>query len=369
MHRIEVRSTTEQTISTLLIESGALENVASRIHTDTYSHVVLIVDSGAAFFAPQVIASCGLSNTQILTISGGESCKELAQLERVWSFFLENGLDRKGLVIAMGGGAVTDLVGFAAATFMRGVACAYIPTTLLAQVDASIGGKSAINFGGLKNIVGNFQLPRVVVIDPATLTSLPNRELRSGFAEVIKHGALFDRAFFEEVTKIPCDSLSLSELTATIARSCELKAKIVNEDERELGPRKLLNFGHTLGHAFEALYLPPLDKKPSHGDKLLHGECVAIGMVAEAFISMELGFLSDDEFSLLESAILRSGLPIRLPSVLSVEEVLAATNKDKKREAMEIKWSLIEEIGRGVFNKLAPKDTVVNAIRYVLPVR
>jgi 3-dehydroquinate synthase len=236
-------------------------------------------------------------------------------------------------------------------------------------VDASIGGKSAINFGGLKNIVGNFQLPRVVVIDPATLATLPKRELRSGFAEVIKHGALFDRAFFEEVTKAPCDSLSLSELTAIIARSCELKVKVVNEDERELGPRKLLNFGHTLGHAFEALYLPSLDKKLLQGDKLLHGESVAIGMVAEAFISLELGFLSQGEFSLLESAILRSGLPTRLPSTLSVEEVLVATSKDKKREAMEIKWSLIEGIGHGVFNKLAPKDTVMNAIRYVLPVR
>ena len=360
LYTVEVQSRRESESSTIIIERGGLDNVASRLHVSTFSKVVLVVDAGAAGFAAKITSSCGVSDQQVLELSGGEGCKDLSHLEKLWGFFQRNELDRKGLVIALGGGAITDLVGFAAATFMRGVPVSYIPTTLLAQVDASIGGKCAINFGGSKNIVGNFQLPRVVLIDPDVLSSLPTRELRSGFAEVIKHGALFDEKFFTACTEEPCNTLPPTVLSEIIARSCELKAAIVREDERELGPRKLLNFGHTLGHAIESICL-----KLGAEKRLLHGECVSLGMIGEAYISLQLGLISKGELERVETSIAKAGLPIRLPDPLPIHEVIAATRSDKKREASEIKWSLLEGIGRGVYDKIVPNEVVEKAVHYL----
>jgi len=243
---------------------------------------------------------------------------------------------------------------------MRGVAFAAIPTTLLAQVDASIGGKTGINLAGIKNVVGVIRQPTAVIIDTETLKTLPQRELRSGFAEIVKHGLIADRSYFERVTSRPFSNWSEDELVDILFRSCEIKRITVESDERESGARKSLNFGHTLGHAIEALAL-------RHGTPITHGEAVSIGMHAAAFISRVVGSCSASDLEAVTRGLTTVGLPTRLSTPQNQEELLELMALDKKNVRGESRWTLLTCLGSCVWDRPVPADIVRQAISIIQP--
>jgi 3-dehydroquinate synthase len=275
----------------------------------------------------------------MLTVEPGESAKSLTGLGAVLDFLAAEKLDRGGVLFVVGGGVIGDLGGFAAATWLRGIDFLQVPTTLLAMVDASVGGKTAVDTPAGKNTVGAFHPPAAVVIDPATLASLPPRELRSGLAEVIKHGVIADAAAIDEVDAVaPAlfgGTPSHHTVEAMIERSVRIKANVVAADERELGLRKVLNFGHTIGHGIEA----------ASGYALLHGEAIAIGMVAEARLAEETSIADRGTALAIERAVSNAGLPSRMPSNIEADRVLALMRSDKKQRRGALEYSLPKRVG------------------------
>jgi 3-dehydroquinate synthase len=273
-----------------------------------------------------------------IVIEDGEQAKRWEVLEQVFDALLAARLGRDGVIVALGGGVVGDLAGFAAAVYQRGIDLLQVPTTLLAQVDSSVGGKTAINHARGKNMIGAFHQPRAVIADVATLDTLPDRELRAGLAEVIKHGAALDAAFLAWL-EANIDALLGREreaLTYAVRRSCELKAAIVAEDERESGGRALLNFGHTFGHAIEAA---------SGYGAWLHGEAVAAGMVMAAELSARAGLLAAAQSARLRKLIERAGLPV-VPPRIDEARWLELMALDKKSARGRMRFVLLEGPGR-----------------------
>jgi 3-dehydroquinate synthase len=287
-----------------------------------------------------------------VVVADGEQAKSWQGVEQVVDALLAARLGRDGLVVALGGGVVGDLAGFAAAIYQRGVAFVQVPTTLLAQVDSAVGGKTAINHPRGKNMIGAFHQPCAVVSDVATLDTLPDRELRAGLAEVIKHGFALDAAFVDwleaNVEKIL--ARDPAALVHAIRRSCELKARIVAEDELESGNRALLNFGHTFGHAIEA--------GAGYG-AWLHGEAVAAGMVMAAELSALMGHLSKSEVSRVRSLLRRAGLPVAGPA-LAPERLMELMSLDKKAAKGRTRFVVLEGVGRAML-KSGIDDAAVRA--------
>jgi 3-dehydroquinate synthase len=294
-----------------------------------------------------------------VVIPDGEQAKSWQGVEQVVDALLAARLGRDGLVVALGGGVVGDLAGFAAAIYQRGVAFVQVPTTLLAQVDSAVGGKTAINHPRGKNMIGAFHQPCAVVSDVATLDTLPDRELRAGLAEVIKHGFALDAAFVAwleaNVEKIL--AREREALAHAIRRSCELKARIVAEDERESGSRALLNFGHTFGHAIEA--------GAGYGT-WLHGEAVAAGMVMAAELSLLIGQLKKNEVSRVRGLLKRAGLPVAGPA-LAPQQLMDLMAFDKKAAKGSARFVLLEGIGRAALradvDPAAVREAIVAAAR------
>jgi 3-dehydroquinate synthase len=250
------------------------------------------------------------------------------------------GADRKSVIVALGGGVIGDIAGFAAAIYMRGIRFVQVPTTLLAQVDSSVGGKTGVNHPRGKNLIGAFHQPAVVISDTDTLRTLPRRELAAGLAEVIKHGLLADERYFDAVERdlprlLACDAAALSD---TIAGSCRIKASVVGRDERESGERALLNLGHTFGHAIEAL---------AGFGTWLHGEAVGCGLCLAADLSLRCGLLEAAAVGRIEAVVRAAGLPDRIAG-LPVSAAIASMRGDKKAEAGRIGFVLLERIGRAV---------------------
>lgn len=271
------------------------------------------------------------------TFPAGEENKRLARIEEICGTFLDAGLDRASLIIALGGGVVGDVAGYAAASFMRGVPFIQIPTTIVAQVDSSVGGKTGVNHPLGKNTIGAFHQPAGVLIDMTMLRSLPDRELRAGLAEVIKHGVIRDEALFAHMEDhadaiLACD---LCALEIPVVRSCEIKAGVVASDEFENGARADLNYGHTFGHAIEAV---------TEYKHFLHGEAVALGMCAAGYLARQLGMVDDSFIVRQEACIARFGLPTRWAD-LPVDDTLVAMRKDKKVRAGAMKFIVAERIG------------------------
>lgn len=302
--------------------------------------VVVVTDSNVeSLYARRVAALLG-SNTATCTLPAGEEHKRLEQIEWLCGRFLEAGLDRSSAVVALGGGVVGDVAGFAAASFMRGISFAQVPTTIVAQVDSSVGGKTAVNHPLGKNIIGAFHQPSVVIIDMTLLVTLPDRELRAGLAEALKHGVIADEALFAFMER-KADALlakDLSALETPILRSCEIKAAIVAADEREHGCRANLNYGHTFGHAIEAA---------SGYTRFLHGEAVALGMHAAAVLAAELGMVDATFVKRQRAALVAYGLPVSWPGI-PMDKTLAAMKHDKKVQAGTIKFILPDRIGHVV---------------------
>lgn len=272
-----------------------------------------------------------------IELPDGEAHKNLATMQTILDRLVETGANRDTTVIALGGGVVGDITGFAAACYMRGVAFIQVPTTLLAQVDSSVGGKTGVNHARGKNLIGAFHQPKAVLIDTDTLTTLPDRELRAGLAEVIKHGAICDLTFFEWIEK-NIDVLlarNPAALAHAIQRSCEVKAEVVAEDEREAGRRAILNFGHTFGHAIEHCQ--------GYG-AWLHGEAVAAGMIMAA----ELSGIATIDVQRLRALVQHAGLPIEPPAIVA-EDWMRAMGLDKKVQHKRLRFVLLRSLGDAHF--------------------
>lgn len=302
-----------------------------------------------AFYGNTVRDSLVRAGFTVVTIEipDGEQYKNSATLADVYDGLIAAGLDRTSLVVALGGGVVGDLAGFAAATYLRGVPFVQLPTTLLAQVDSSVGGKTAVDHPRGKNLIGAFYQPRMVLIDVKTLETLPARELRAGLAEVIKYGIAMDRSFFEYLER-HCDDIKALDrdcLVSVIRRCCELKAYVVEHDERESGLRAVLNYGHTLGHAFELL---------AGYQDMVHGEAVAVGMVLAAKISASLGHCSSGDVERITALITSAGLAVEPPRFVR-EDLLAAVRTDKKNAGSFIKFICNRGIGDSVAEMLSPE--------------
>ncbi|MBQ7454085.1 MAG: 3-dehydroquinate synthase [Selenomonadaceae bacterium] len=274
---------------------------------------------------------------EVVTVPDSETAKNLQEAEKIFTRAIEFGMDRKSVVIALGGGVVGDLGGFVAATFMRGVPLIQIPTTLLSQVDSSVGGKTAVNHTLGKNLIGAFHQPCAVFIDLNCLTTLPEREIKSGLGEVVKYGVISDEKFFAYLERNADKILQrdLETLTHVVKRSCELKAEVVSEDEHEAGLRRILNFGHTMAHAIE---------EETHYEKFRHGEAVAIGMVGAARISRELGKTTAENVTRLENLLQRFGM-VTTCAGLDADELYRVTFRDKKAVGGVVNWVLMKNFG------------------------
>lgn len=275
-----------------------------------------------------------------LVIPSGEGSKRFEQLERCCDFLAAHRIDRAGVLFAVGGGVTGDLAGFAAASYLRGIAFYQVPTTLLAMVDSSVGGKTGINLRAGKNLVGAFHQPQAVFADVSLLETLPEREFAAGMAEVIKHGMLADAELFDQIEKLP-DILSASHpgLAAIILRNCAIKAAVVQADEMEQassGGRALLNLGHTFGHAIEAV--------AGYGD-YLHGEAIAVGLVLATRLSVGLGLVGASTEERVQRLLSRYGLPTRLRAPLPVEDLMAAMSRDKKVRAGRLQFVVLKALG------------------------
>ena len=288
----------------------------------------------------------------LITVPAGETAKSLKTVQSCYDQLAANRLERKSFIVALGGGVVGDLAGFVAATYLRGIAFVQVPTTLLAQVDSSVGGKVGVNLKAGKNLVGAFYQPKLVLCDLGTLSSLPMREYRAGLAEVIKYGIIYDRVLFERLERELPRLLKREPgtLAAVIARCCEIKAEVVRQDETEGGLRAILNFGHTIGHGLEAI--------SSYG-KYLHGEALSIGQVAAARLSRELSGLPPDDVQRITKLLQAVGLPthVRLASNQRAK-LHAAMKLDKKVSGGDIKFVLARRIGQVVFGCKVPTSAV-----------
>ncbi len=300
---------------------------------------VLVVEEGL-----QPLYKDFLADFETIAVPSGEALKTLEKVELLYAEFLARGLDRGALIVAFGGGALCDAVGFAASTYLRGLHVVYVPTTLLAQVDASIGGKTGLNFRGVKNLIGTFRQPDLCLVDVEYLKTLPRRDFIAGFAEIIKHGAILDCSLLEylETHREALCAGDLELLAQVVGRSIEIKANIVEADEREDGERRLLNFGHTIGHALEILL------------GCVHGEAVALGMCLAARVSVVKGLLSEGKRARLEQVIAGFGLPCRaaFESAAALDLVL----KDKKRYGDTIKMVLLKDLGEAVVEDISTTE-------------
>jgi 3-dehydroquinate synthase len=294
------------------------------------------------------LSLAGFDVTPVL-IPDGEQHKDLNSASAIYDRLIAERFERKSCVLALGGGVVGDLAGFTAATFLRGISYVQLPTTLLAQVDSSIGGKTAVNHQEGKNLIGAFYQPRLVLIDVAVLQSLPRRELIAGLAEVIKYGIIADPALFklleEKIQKLI--GLDHALLAQVIATSCAIKAKVVETDEREDDYRAVLNFGHTIGHALEAA---------TDYQKYLHGEAIGIGMTQAATISVQEGFCDQRSAERIRKLIKRAGLPLEIPREVSMQNLIQGMEVDKKAAGGKIKFVMCAGIGKTRFHWLSPSE-------------
>ena len=338
------------------------EEVGEVLDLKQYSQIVILTDTKVGpHYLEEAKHSLGKHNKKVssYTIPSGEDHKNLETVSHIYSFFIKQKVDRKALVVNLGGGVLSDMGGFAASTFLRGIAYINLPTTLEAMVDASVGGKNGVNFDGYKNYIGTFTQPEGVFAEIGTLKTLPERIYTQGYAECLKHGLIANATYFEKVSSKRITEFPEEQLIEVIAESVQTKADIVHQDEKEEGVRKLLNFGHTVGHAIESV---------SHKtkDPLYHGEAVAVGMVAEAKISELMGHISEKDMATIESAIARVGLPTRYTSKASLVSIMKLVRADKKSVSGKVKWTLLKGIGKGEFDVQVPAKTVEKGIEYVI---
>ena len=313
------------------------------------------------------------SDISVFTFEAGEKNKNLNTVSALYQALIQNGLDRKSLLVALGGGVVGDLTGFGAATYLRGIDFIQVPTTLLAQVDSSVGGKTGVDFQQYKNMVGAFHQPRLVYMNLSTLSSLPAEQFACGMGEIIKHGLIQDSDYLEKLSTyqrgLICDGdffryvcceqkgikkLDMEQIARMVRRCCEIKAGVVERDPKEQGERALLNLGHTVGHAVEKL----------KNFTLLHGQCVGVGLVAAAYLSMKRGLLTKEEYQEICQGCSDYDLPVHVDGLIP-EEVLSATKKDKKMEQGHIRFILMDGIGKSFIDKTVTDEELLSCIQEI----
>lgn len=313
---------------------GEYDVIVGQVANLSDSDPLLVTDENVAKFHLEKIKHAIGSDVKSIVIPAGEEYKNLETISFLWRSFLENGLDRKSTVIALGGGVIGDMAGFAASTYMRGIDWVAMPTTLLSMVDASLGGKTGFDMPEGKNLIGSFHPPKLVLADPNLLLTLPERELRSGMAEVVKHGIISDPELFE-LCRRGMDWIK-AHPEEIVKRAMVVKVRVIEQDPYEEGIRATLNLGHTIGHAVELV---------SKYD-LRHGEAVAIGMVAEAKYAARVGLAGNGLVEAIEESLQVLGLPIHIPEGMPREEIVRAMKVDKKKNAKSIRFALPVEIGR-----------------------
>lgn len=293
---------------------------------------------------------------EIIEMEAGEESKNIETCSGIWSTLSELGADRKSLLINLGGGVVTDLGGFVASTFKRGIPYINVPTTLLSMVDASVGGKTGVDLGNLKNQIGVITQPEMVLIDSKYLNSLPSNEMRSGLAEILKHGLISSETYWKKTTSL--HKLTLEDLDGLISESISIKTKVVQGDPREENQRKTLNFGHTFGHAVESYFLTHPEKS-----KLLHGEAVAVGMIMATFISTKISGLPEEKLTSISKNILDIFPKVALEEN-DFEEILGLLKFDKKNTHGNINFVLLKDIGQPVIDCRVPENVMLEALSF-----
>ena len=326
----------------------------------SYRRICIVTDTNVGPLYAESVAGAlsGISSeVTVYEIPAGEENKNLDSIKDIYIHLIENKLDRKDLLVALGGGVVGDMCGFAAATYLRGIDFIQVPTTMLAQCDSSIGGKTGVDLDGYKNMVGAFYMPRLVYINIETLKSLDERDYYSGFAEVMKHGLIKDDKFYswliDNMYEI-CDR-DRDILKIMVYNNCLIKGKVVENDPTEQGERALLNFGHTIGHAIEKF----------SDFKLSHGECVALGSVAAAYISWQHKLISMEEFYEIRDMFVPFNLPISVEEV-DPQKILELTKSDKKMKAGKIRFILLNRIGSAIIDETVTDDDIIGAVEQIL---
>lgn len=345
-------------VNPVLYSENAFLKLNEFIESEAPSRVFVLVDTNSNQFCLPGFLQKLKTETEVIEIEAGEEHKNLETCEGVWNVLSELGADRKSLLINLGGGVVTDLGGFVASAFKRGIRFINIPTTLLAMVDASVGGKNGVDLGNLKNQIGFINQPEMVLIDIQFLATLPAEELRSGLAEILKHGLIASETYWEKVSRL--DQLDITDLEDIIKESVEIKKEVIKKDPYENDLRKTLNFGHTLGHAIESYCLTHPDRR-----KLLHGEAIAIGMLLETFISSELIKFPENKLENLKKVIANMYGKEEFSSE-DISEIKQLTRFDKKNEGGKINFVLLEDIGKPVIDRQVPDDLINRAFDYYL---
>jgi 3-dehydroquinate synthase len=344
----------------IYIGSGNLDGIGERLIRFEFSPKIAIVSNPTVFdlYGKRVKGSLVKAGFEVsdVIIPDGEQYKNLDKVHSILTELLKLKFDRRSAVLALGGGVIGDIACFAASIYMRGIACVQVPTTLLSQVDSSVGGKTGVNHELGKNLIGTFYQPSIVWIDTEVLKTLPRREVMAGMAEVIKYGVIRDRELFRYLSENKDKLIDLSDeyLSHVIKRSCQIKAEVVSEDERESGVRAMLNFGHTIGHALETLtgYV-----------KYLHGEAVAIGMCHEAELARIEGITDPQTVSDVCDVIRSFDLPAHMPDDLSSASIVDAMQLDKKTIGGSLRFALPESIGSVSIKKDISRDNIVRALK------
>jgi shikimate kinase / 3-dehydroquinate synthase len=334
----------------VIVQNGGINSLGEMLKSYELQNPILVTDEHVAKFHAEAVITflnrAGL-DAKMIALPPGEDHKNLETVQQLWHEFLKNGLDRKSTVIALGGGVLGDMAGFAAATYMRGIPWVCIPTTLLSMVDASLGGKTGFDLPEGKNLIGSFYPPKLVLADPQVLRTLPDAEFISGLAEVVKHGIISDPELFELCARgLDCIK---DDLGYMVKRAMAVKIKIIEADPYEKGVRAGLNLGHTVGHAVELV----------SKFQLRHGEAVAIGMVAEAKLAERLTVAAQGLSDVIAEALFTLGLPIQIPQNLPRQEIIHAMRVDKKKNANAIRFALPAEIGRVEFVDVLGLETVL----------
>lgn len=328
---------------------------------DLGSKVLVVSDSKIfRYYGQLIITSLEQAGFEVASylLPAGERYKTLNSVQKIYDSALANRLERSSTIVALGGGVIGDMAGFAAATWLRGINVVQVPTTLLAMVDASIGGKTGVNHPQGKNLIGAFHQPRLVLIDPNTLQTLPGREFRAAIAEVIKYGVIWDAELFTQLER--CDRLDQLRylepglLPEILTRSCQAKVQVVTKDEKEAGLRAILNYGHTIGHAIESL---------TGYRQFNHGEAVALGMVAVGQIAVELKLWNQNCADRQLSLIQKAGLPSQLPNTLDLQAVLEALQTDKKVKFGQVQFVLPTQIGAATTGHQVPSEVIVRSLQ------
>lgn len=342
----------------IVFNKEGLENLANFINEHSYSGLFIIVDTHThEHCLPYFIANLATEvPIEVIEIPHGEAHKTIETCTGVWNALAELGADRKGLVINVGGGVVTDLGGFVASTFKRGMDFINVPTSLLAMVDASVGGKTGVDLGTLKNLVGMIHNPKMVLVDPGFLATLPASEMRSGLAEMYKHGLIASSSYWNELSQL--DSLKIEDLNRLIYESIRIKNTVVLEDPMERGLRKTLNYGHTLGHAIESYHLAKTNKTT-----LLHGEAIAIGMILESYLSSQITGLSQKETDQITKVFSAMYDAVAFEKA-DIEAIIDYLKYDKKNVGGQINFVLLKSIGSPMIDQNVPTAFIYDAFSY-----